>query len=172
MSPQTFKIRREILVPFGIIAVLMLILLVMALAGKGSVMERTVLAVITLTITALFLEARNRRVTMTDQGVSFRKFLQGKDISWGDISHVGCVIVRSKVYLLLTTTRGFMILSNAYGDFVSLIGEIVQHIDPDKVDEDVRNQVENHVKNRTDIVSLWIAVTIIFAMIILKLLFA
>jgi len=170
MSNRTFTIRRALLIPFGSIAGLIVVLLFIALVGRGSAAEQIVLAAITLLTVALFLEARSRRITMTDQGIIFRKFLRKKDIPWSDISHVGRVIIRSKVYLLLTTTRGFFIVSNAYGDFADLTQKIVQHIGPDKVDEDIRNQGEEPLKNRADIISLWIAVAVIFVVIVLKLL--
>jgi hypothetical protein len=170
MSTQPFKIRRELLIPLGISAGLLLILLILTLLGKGSSMERIFLTAMTIPTVALFLEARNRRATMTDQGILFKKFLRVKEILWGDISHVGCVMIRKKVYLLLTTTKGFFILSNAYEDFSALIRIIVERVGPDKVEEDVRAQGENPVKNRWDMISLWFAVVVIFGIILLKLL--
>lgn len=170
MSIQSFKIRREFLIPFGIVAGLVLVLLILACLSRGSFIERLVLAAIALPTILLFLEARNRTAVMTDQGILFRKFFRRKDILWDDISHVGCVIVRGKVYLLLTTIKGFFILSNAYGNFDDLIHTIIQHIAIDKVDEDVRSQADHPLKNRADIISLWIAVMLLLTMIVLKLL--
>ena len=80
------------------------------------------------------------------------------------------MIIRRKVYLLLTTTKGFFILSNAYENFPGLIRNLVERLSPDKVEEDVRAQGENPVKNRTDMISLWFAVVVICGIILLKLL--
>jgi hypothetical protein len=82
---------------------------------------------------------------------------------------LGCLILRKKVYLLLTTTKGFIILSNAYGDFSALIRSIVEQVGPEKVEEEVRALAESPVKNRADVISLWFAVAVIFGLIILKL---
>jgi hypothetical protein len=169
MTKQSFKIRREILIPFGISAGLLLLLLILTLLGKGSTLERIFLTAMTIPTAALFLEALNRRAAITDQGMIFKKFLRIKEVLWSDISHVGCLMIRKKVYLLLTTIKGFFILSNAYEDFSALIRVLGEHISPDKVEEDVRAQGENPVKNRTDVISLWFAAVVIFGIILLKL---
>jgi hypothetical protein len=168
MSTKPFKIRRDLLIPFGIIAGLLTLLLILTLLGKGSTMERAFLAVLTIPTVTLFLEARNRRATMTDQGIAFKKFFRIKEILWVDINHVGCVIIRNKVYLLLTTTKGFFILSNAYEDFSALIRIILENVAPEKVEEDVRAQGETPVKNRADLISLWFAVAVILGIILVR----
>jgi len=169
MTTQTFEIRRDILIPFGISAGLLLCLLVLALLGEGSALERIFLAVITLIGIAFFLLARDRRITLTDQGIVIRKFFKTKEIRWDEITHVGCLILRKRVYLLLTTTRGFIILSNAYGDFSTLIRNLVAQVGSEKAEKEVRALVENPVKNRADVISLWFSVAVIIGLIILKL---
>lgn len=169
MTAHIFKIRRGLLIPFGICAGGLICLLVLALLVKGSGLERVLLAAITLITVALFLIAWNRRITITDQGIVIRKFFGTKEIHRDDINHVGCVILRKKVYLLLTTTRGFFILSNAYEDFSALIRNIVEQVGPEKVEEEVRALGESPAKKRADVISLWFAVVVIFGLIILKL---
>ena len=157
------------MIPFGICAGGMICLLVLALLVKGSGLERVLLAVITLITVAFFLIARDRRITITDQGIAVRKFFKIKEINRDDINHVGCLILRKRVYLLLTTTRGFIILSNAYENFSVLIRSIVEQVGPEKVEEEVRALGEGPAKNRADVISLWFAVVVIFGLIILKL---
>jgi hypothetical protein len=169
MTTQIFKIRRELLIPFGICAGGLLCLLVLSLLVKGSGLERILLAAITLIMVALFQIARNRRITITDQGIVIRKFFRTKEINRDDINHVGCVILRKKVYLLLTTTKGFIILSNAYEDFSVLTRTIVEQVGPEKVEEEVRALGGSPDRNRADVISLWFAVVVIFGLIILKL---
>jgi hypothetical protein len=169
MTTQTFEIRRDILIPFGISAGGLLCLLVLALLVKGSALERVLLAAITLITIAFFLIARDRRITIIDQGIVIRKFFRTKEIHRDEINHVGCVILRKRVYLLLTTTRGFIILSNAYEDFSALIRNIVAQVGPEKVEKEVSALGESPAKNRADIISLWFAVVLIFGLIILKL---
>jgi hypothetical protein len=168
MTEQIYKIRRQLLIPFGVITGLLTCLFVLAMLGTGSALERIVLAVINVTTVALFLIAQNRRVTMTDQEILFRKFFRTKEIFWKDINHVGCVILRKRVYLLLTTTKGFFIMSNACEDFSVLIRTLVEHIGPEKVEEEVRAQGQSPFKNRADVISLWFAVVAALGMIVLK----
>ena len=158
------------MIPFGICAGGLICLLVLALLLKGSGLERVLLAVITLITVALFQIAHNRRITITDKGIVIRKFFKIKEINRDDINHVGCVILRKRVYLLLTTTRGFIILSNAYENFSALIRSIIEQVGPEKVEEEVRALGESSAKkNPADIISMWFAVVVIFGLIILKL---
>jgi len=169
MIAQIFKIRRDILIPFGISAGGLLCLLVLALLGKGAGLERVFIAAITLITIFFFLNARDRRITLTDQGIVIRKFFRTKEIHRDEINHVGCVILRKRAYLLLTTAKGFIILSNAYEDFSALIRSIVAQVGPEKVEEEVRALAEKPARNRADVISLWFAVVIISGLIILKL---
>jgi hypothetical protein len=169
MTTQLFKIRRELMIPFGICAGGLICLLVLALLVKGSGLERVLLAAITLIAVALFQIAHNRRITITDRGIVIRKFFKIKEINRDDINHVGCVILRKRVYLLLSTARGFIILSNAYENFSVLIRSIIEQVGPEKVEEEVRALGESPAKNPADIISLWFAGVVIFGLIILKL---
>lgn len=169
MTMQIFQVRRDILIPFGIGAVLLLCLLVLSLLGKGSAPERIFLAAVTPMAAAFFLMARDRRITITDRGIAVRKFFRTKEVGREEINHVGAVILRKKVYLLLNTSRGFIILSNAYGNFSGLVRAVVGLAAPEKVEEEVRMQTEQPVQNRSDAVALWVAVVVIAGLVILKL---
>lgn len=169
MTPHTFTIRRALLIPFGINVLLLLVLLGLSIFFKGSAVERIVLTVIVIPVAALFFEAINRCVTITDQGLLIRKFLRNKEIFWGDISHVGCLVIRSKVYLLITSTKGFIILSNAYDAYSALIENISEHCGPDKTEDDVRALIGKPLKNLADLISLWFAVAAIIFIVIMKL---
>ncbi|MCX5845538.1 MAG: hypothetical protein NTW12_04150 [Deltaproteobacteria bacterium] len=97
------------------------------------------------------------------------KFLRKKEFSWGDITHVGAMILRKKVYLLLTTVKGFYILSNAYENYSFLVRDVVDHIDKEMVEEDVRNQIEHPVKNISDIIMTWVTAMVLIGIITIKL---
>ena len=169
MTAPAFKIKKAILIPFGICAGLLLCLLILAVLGKGSTLERTLLALVSLATAALFLLARDRGILFTDQGIVVRKYFRTKEILRDEISHVGCVILRKRVYLLLTTSKGFFILSNAYENFSALVGRIVAQVAPEKVEEEVRVQAEKPITSRSDVISLWLAVFVIAGLVVLKL---
>ena len=168
MTAQMFRIRKDILIPFALCAGLLACLLLIALLVKGSALERIAVAGITAVTVALFLVARDRSIVATDQGFLIRKYFRTREIHREDISHVGCVILRKRVYLLLTTTRGFFILSNAYAHFPMLVRSLIGQVGPEKVEEEVRALQNSPSENRADVISLWFAVIIILGIIVLK----
>jgi hypothetical protein len=170
MSSKIFKIRPVLLIPFAVNIFLLFILLCLSIFYKGSFLERIVLAVLFIPVLAFFLEAISRSAATSGQGLTIRKFLRKRDLRWEDITHVGCVIIRKKVYLLLTTTKGFHILSNAYDQFSTLVREIADHVGADKTEEEVRNQIETPVKSVSDVISMWFAVMVIAGIILMKIL--
>lgn len=172
MSGEVFKIRRALLIPFAINIALLFVLLCLSLFFKGSALERIVLTAVFVPTVALFMEAAGRMAVAGDQGLVIRKWLRKRELRWDDITHIGCLTIRRKVYLLLTTTKGFHILSNAYGRFPALVKSIVDRAGADKAEEEARRQIENPLENRSDPVSMWVAVVVIAAIIAVKILSA
>jgi len=168
MYRKTFKIKKVFLVAFSVDVVLLCLLLLLSLFFKGSSLERLVLAVIFITALLIFLESLSRKVLTGDQGILIRKFLREKKLLWGDITQVGMLVMRNRVYLLLTTTKGFHILTNAYGEFSGLLREIADHVEREKIDDEVRNQIEHPVKKISDVVSTWFAAAVLVAIIVFK----
>jgi hypothetical protein len=168
MSGHTYKIKKSLLVPLGIDVLLFLLLLIISLFFKGSLTEQVVLFVIFVPLTLAFFEALSREVSMGDKGIVIRKFTRRKELSWGDITHVGIVIIRKKVYLLLTTLKGFYFISNTYESFYELVRHIIEHVGPEKVEEDVHTQMEHPIRSISDIVSSWFAAVVILVIIVMK----
>jgi len=98
-----------------------------------------------------------------------RKVLRKKELRWGDVTHVGALILRKKSYLLLTTVKGFYILSNAYEKYSTLVGDFISHLDNEKVEEEVRKLHEHPIKNISDIVMTWFTAVVLMGIIIIKL---
>ena len=172
MSSEIFKIQRALLIPFAISVALLFVLLCLSWFFKGSTIERIVLTAAFVPTLLLFVEAAGRMAAAGDGSLIIRKWLKKRDLRWEDITHVGCLTIRRKVYLLLTTTKGFHILSNAYGRFPALVKTIVDHVGPDKAEEEARRQIENPLKSISDPVSMWVAAVVIAAIIVLKILSA
>jgi len=87
------------------------------------------------------------------------------------VTHVGCLILRSRVYLLLTTTRGFYILSNAYGRFSSLVGDLIAHLPSEniEVEEQARAQASRPTRNLSNAIAAWFAAAVLSGIVYLKL---
>ncbi len=117
MSVNTYRVRKQFLVPLTLDLVLLFLLIAISLFTKATPAEMVILVVIFIPLLYIFLESLFLETSIGDKGVSIKKFLRGKELSWNDITNVDTMTVGKKVYLLLTTTKGFHILSNTHGDF-------------------------------------------------------
>ncbi|HET6460718.1 MAG TPA: hypothetical protein VFG29_08030 [Syntrophales bacterium] len=132
-------------------------------------MERILLTVIFIPVLYVLFESSFRMVQTGDHGIMIRKLMRKKELRWEDITHIGALILRKRVYLLLTTVKGFYILSNAYEKFSTLVGDLVGRMDNEKVDEEVKRQMEHPARNLSDIVMTWFTAMVLAGIIIIKL---
>ncbi|MCX7817126.1 MAG: hypothetical protein N2317_06420 [Syntrophales bacterium] len=170
MAEQTYKIRKSFVIPFTLDVILMGVLVSLVYFWKGSTVERGVLTLFFIPLLFVLWEIFIRKITITDEALTIKKYFRVKKLSWDDITHVGCLVIRSKVYILLTTKRGLQIISNAYERFPNLIQSIISHLpSPEiEVEKEARDQIENPVRNTSDLVAAWIAAVILAAIIWVK----
>jgi hypothetical protein len=171
MPQNIYRIRKAFLIPLTIDAVLLFVLLILSCIVKGSSLERAVLTVFLITLLFVLVEAARRTIEIGEEGIQIKKFFRIRSLAWIDITHIGCLMVRSRVYILLTTTKGFFILSNAYDHFSQMIRDIVGHIPSEtvEVEDGVRTQIDNPLYNLTDLVAAWIAAVLMTGIICFKL---
>ena len=169
MYQNVYRIRRSFLVPFFVDFILLFFLLLLSYFLSGSKLERILLTAIFVPVLYVLLESSFRMVQTGDQGIMIRKFMRKKELRWEDITHIGALILRKRVYILLTTVKGFYILSNAYEKFSTLVSELVGHMDSEKVEEEVRKQIEHPAKNMSDIIMTWFTAVVLAGIIITKL---
>jgi lysylphosphatidylglycerol synthetase-like protein (DUF2156 family) len=155
--------------PFSAIVVLLGLLLLLSLS-KGQPLEKIILAVFFAGTLLVGIEAAERKIILTPDGLKIKKFFRTKNIIWAKITHLGVFNLNKKAYFLLTTTRGFYFFSNMYENHALLIRYIVDKLDAEKVEVEVTNYLENPLEWRSVIVSCWLVVLIIIAFIIQKLL--
>jgi hypothetical protein len=170
MAQRHFTIRRAYLIVLGLDAFLLLCLFLISLLTRGNSMENLILMLFFLPALVLFLECLFRRVTVVEEGLAIRKLGRDKTLLWDEITRVGYLILRKKVYLLLTTVKGFFVISNAFEGFHRLVEEVVARVEPDRVEQDVRLQAGRSLKGVANIVAAWVAAVLMMAMILLKLL--
>jgi hypothetical protein len=77
--------------------------------------------------------------------------------------------VRKKVFIALTTTKGFRVLSNSYGDFTNLVQDIIRHAGNEKVEGRVKDIVAQPIRKISDIVGAWVAALLLAVIIYIKL---
>jgi hypothetical protein len=168
MAQNTFKIKRAFLVPFNIIVVLLFLLFLFSLF-RGQIWEKIVLAISFASTLLIAIEATRRKIIVTNEGLKIEKFSRTKEFVWTEITHLGVVNMRNKIYFLLTTTRGFYFFSNLLENHALLIRFIVDKLGNERVETEVNNYLDHPVERRSLIVMCWFAVLISTAFIILKL---
>lgn len=169
MEQNIFKIKKAFVVPFIMIVVLLFLLLLLSLFDSQP-WEKIFLA-FSFTATLLVgIEAAQREIIVTRESLNIKKFFRSKNFSWPEITQLAVVELRNKVYFLLTTTKGFYFFSNMYENHPLLIRSIVDSLEPEKVEVEVRNYLERPLERHSLIIICWITAIIIAAFIILKLL--
>ncbi len=165
---QVYKIKKTFIVPFIIAVIFLLVLLALSLF-RGQPWEQILIAVLCVITLVIAIEAFEREFAVSENELSIKKFFRRKQFTWAEITHMGVVIMRNKAYFLLTTTKGFYILSNLLQDHTSLIRYLADKLGEEKVEVDVKNYLENPIERTSLIVFTWIALIIIIAIILTKL---
>jgi hypothetical protein len=169
MSQYVYRIRRVFLIPLGVDAFLLFCLFVISLSSRGSTTERLIFAIFFFPSLYLFLECFFRRVTVDEGEIVLRRLWREKRVPWEGITHVGSLSLHKKVYILLTTVKGFFIVSNAYEGFSDLAAEIVSHVDLTNVEEEVRLLAGRSSSGIAHIAMAWIAAVFMVGIILIKL---
>jgi hypothetical protein len=169
MPQRFYGVGKALLIPLGLDVVLLFGLLMNALLLKGDRLEKLVFALFFIPALVLFLASYRRRVTVAEGGLVIRRFWGDAALSWDEITRVGCLTLHRKVYLLLTTVKGFFILSSVLGGFSTLAEEIVTHVGLERVEEDCPLQAGRAVAGIANIVPAWIAAAAMIGIISLKL---
>jgi hypothetical protein len=169
MPAKKYPVRNALIIPFTLVVTFLLVLLVLAVFMRESFAERIFYTAVFMPALYIYLEAVSRKVIIDERGVVVHKLLRRKEVSWEDITHVGCVVMGKKVYILMTTVKGFFIISNVTSHFSALIQQLLDHLDPKKMEEETRNLIANPIHKVSDIVGLWIAAIAMSGIIIYKL---
>jgi hypothetical protein len=169
MENHIFKIKRAFLAPFTVMTVLLLPSLILG-CYQGQTLEQVILAVSFAVTLIVGIEAAQREISVTSDGMSIKKFFRTKSFTWPEITHLAVVDLRNKVYFLLTTTKGFYFFSNMYENHPLLIRSIMDKLDAEKVEPELSNYLEHPKERRSLVIICWVIVLLISAFIIFKLL--
>lgn len=165
---RVYKIKKALLVPLTIDAGLVFALLLLSFFRRGSAVEIVFLVVLLTAVSLLVLECIFREVVISGEGLAIRKLLRRKKLGWGDITDVGALVLRKRVYLVLTTTKGFHIISNAYDDYTELVKGVVERVDAERVEESVKTLIDEPVRKIADIVSAWVGAAVLLAVVLVN----
>ena len=169
MMQTAYKIKKSLTIPLVLDACLSLLLLPVAIFKNGSAIEIFMLSVGCAVLLIVALELMIREIITDDSGMRIKKILKKKELFWNDITHVGSMAVHKKIYLLLTTTKGFHIISNAYANFPSIVKDILAGVEKDRIEEGISELVQSPVRRVSDIILSWAAAFMIAGIIFIKL---
>lgn len=168
---KSYRIRSGFLVPLAADAFLLALLLGLTFRGKPEPVERIILTVVFIPLCLVLIELAMRRIETSASGIIIKRFIKKKELLWTDITELGSLVMRSKVYLVLTTKKGFYVISNSYEDFTPLVQFIIDHLEKEKVEESVSNLVLYPIRKYADIVSAWITAAVLLIVVFSKLFF-
>jgi len=165
MSAVVYKIRQALVIPLTMAVISLFALLLLSFFAKSLPGERFVLLTTFVSLAYLFLEALSRRVSLGVNGLEIGKFMRRKELSWADVTHAGALVIGKKVYALLTTTKGFIILSNNYERFSELVGNLCRHMGEERMDGELLKFIERPLINDKPVLSAWFLVLVLIAII-------
>lgn len=166
---MSFVIRRAFLVPLGLLLLLALSLLAVIVNQGQPTSKIVILGLITLPIAILFLESLYRRAFIDAQGVTVAKFLRKKTIAFADITAIDTLLVRKRAFVTLSTEGHFLIFSNAYANFPTLVRTLLLHIPERMVSAETRQMAKAPPVKSTDVISCWLAVVLLAIILYLQL---
>lgn len=135
---------------------------------NGQRWEIIAAAVLFLASLAVGMGMVKREIIVHDQGLKIKNFFRSKEFGWMEITHLAVVVLKKKVYFLLTTTKGFYIFSNLFENHALLVSSIMDRLDEEKVEVEVKKYLDHPLERLSLIVMSWVAVGIIIGVIILK----
>ena len=162
-----YKVKKAFVIPFIVIVVLLFILFGLSLF-TGQVWEKFILAVLCVSSLAIGVEVVRREIVVNEEGLTLKKFFRVKNFTWTEITQLAVVVMKNKVYFLLTTTKGFYFFSNLIENHVVLIRFLQDKLGREKVEDEVISYLEHPTSRRSLIVMSWIAVIILCTIIVLK----
>jgi hypothetical protein len=168
MSTRIYTINRALVLPLALNALLLLAVFVLTYIRQGAAVERFILLAALIPMAVIALESSLRKVMVGDSGFVLTKFFKRRALNWTDITHVGALAVRKKVYLVLTTTKGFYVLSNAYGQFDALVRDVMDRVDSERVEEGAKPILEGSVENRSNIYAAWLSAVLLIGVAAMK----
>lgn len=156
------------MIPFSCAVFFLIFLTVYAFFAGGSGVEKGSLLTLSLLSSAVLVELVFRRIVTDGEKITIRKFFRSKELVWDNITMVGGLALKHRVYLLLTTLKGFFIISNNYERFTQLVFQIRGHVPSDRVEQQVVEQMENPRWHPWPVIAAWGAVIVIGLIIYLR----
>ncbi|MCK9230502.1 MAG: hypothetical protein M0Q23_07235 [Syntrophales bacterium] len=152
-----YGIRKMFLLPLAVITILVFVLTLIVFSGGGKPMEKVSLTVILVILICLLIDSLSRKALVSAKGIVIRRFMRTRDIAWDEITNIDAMVLRKKAYLLLSSTKGFHVISNNLSDFSKLVSSVFERTDNEKIEPAARKLATLSVRRISDIILLWLA---------------
>lgn len=161
MDTREFSIRKNFLLPLGLLLILSVMLLILCIVQQQPLAKILILSAVLLPVTLLFLESAFRRVILEEEALVVRKLLRNKRIVYTDITSVDTVQVRRRAFLSISTEDDFAILSNSYANFGDLVNQLLKRVPTSTISTETEQMAANPPTKSGDIFSAWLAAALL-----------
>jgi len=169
MEKCTYSIRKNFLIPLGLVVALALILLISCLLLHLPLAKTLILLVFLLPACVLFAESSRRRVSIEEDSILITKLFRSKRLRYCDLTSVDTVLVRKRAFVSLSTEEDFIILSNSYDHFGRLLNQLLEKVPENVISEETRRLTDNPPEKSSDIFSAWLAVLVLLLVLYVQL---
>ncbi|MBE0582518.1 MAG: hypothetical protein IH612_02010 [Desulfofustis sp.] len=169
MESSIYSIRKNFLIPLGLVVLLSIVLLISALLLQLPTAKTIILGAFLLPACIIFAESCLRKVHIDEDAIEVNKLFRSKRISYTDLTAVDTIQVRKRVFVSLSSENDFMILSNSYDHFGLLLKQLVAKVPESVVSDETQKLVENPPQKCSDIFSAWLAVAVLALIIYVQL---
>jgi hypothetical protein len=169
MDIREFSIRKNFLLPLGLVLFFSVTLLVASIIQQQPSAKIMILSFMLVPITILFIESSMRRVIIEEEALVVRKLFRQKRLVYTDITSVDTVQVRKRAFLSISTEPDFVILSNSYADFATLLGQLLQKVPASTISAETKQMAEAPPTKSGDIFSAWLAAGLLLLILYVQL---
>lgn len=169
MEKTVFTIRKNFLLPLGLVVLLTLTLLISCISQGLPLAKTIILGIFLLPVVVLFAESSRRKVSIDAKGVQIDKLFRSKRLNYAELTSIDTVRVRKRAFVSLSSEEDFMILSNSYANFSNLLKLLVEKAPQPVISEETRQLAANPPGKSSDIFSAWLAVAVLILILYVQL---
>lgn len=169
MEKSIFTIRKSFLLPLGLVVLLTLVLLGSCIVMQLPLAKILILGAFILPAIIIFAESSRRRIYIGETDIQFDKLFRSKQLNYQDLTSIDTVLVRKRAFVSLSTEEDFVILSNSFDHFGTLLQQLLARVPETVISEETRQLANNPPKNTRDVFSAWVAVAVLVLIIYVQL---
>ena len=164
-----FKIRKKFLFALGLINLLLLALLLLCIVQHQATGKIVILAAIIVPVLGIFIESWRRQIRVEDTSVVACRLFRTKKIPFGEITSVDTVKIRRRVFVSISTETDFLLFSNNYDNFGTLLKLLQERLPPAVISDETRSLTNDLPLKSNDQFSIWLAVVVLALILYIQL---